>query len=49
MTYLQGLPGSLPEAAEAARRRRSLLLWNDDSGYTPGAGFDMSVLQVSIF
>ena len=46
MAYLQGLSGSLPEAAEAARRRRKLLLWNDDRGYTPGAGFDMSLLQV---
>ena len=46
VAYPQGLPGSLPEAAEATRRRRKLLLWNDDRGYTPGAGFDMSVLQV---
>ena len=48
MAYLQGLQGSLPEAAEAAKRRRKLLLWNDDRGYTPGAGFDMSILQVLI-
>ena len=46
VAHLQGLSGSLPEAAEAARRRRKLLLWNDDRGYTPGAGFDMSLLQV---
>ena len=46
VAYLQGLSGSLPEAAEAARRRRKLLLWNNDRGYTPGAGFDMSLLQV---
>ena len=41
---LQGLPGSLPEAADLNRRRR-LLGRSEDPGYTPGSGFDMSVLQ----
>ena len=48
VAHLQGLPGSLPETAEAARRRRKLLVRNDNHGYTPGAGFDMSALQVPI-
>ena len=41
---MQGLPGSLPEAADLNRRRR-LLGRSEDPGYTPGSGFDMSVLQ----
>ena len=41
---MQGLPGSLPEAAEISRRRK-LLGRSEDPGYTAGSGFDMSVLQ----
>ena len=41
---MQGLPGSLPKAAAAGRRRR-LLGRSEDPGYTAGSGFDMSVLQ----
>lgn len=42
---LQGLGGTLPEAAAQASRRRKLLLRSQDPGYTPGSGFDMGVLQ----
>ena len=42
---VQGLPGSLPEAAAADRRRRRLLERSQDPGYTAGSGFDMSALQ----
>ena len=42
---LQGLGGTLPEAAAQASRRRKLLLRSQDPGYTPGSGFDMSALQ----
>ena len=42
--YMQGLPGSLPEAAELSRRRK-LLGRSEDPGYTAGSGFDMSALQ----
>lgn len=42
--HMQGLPGSLPEAAALTRRRR-LLVRSEDPGYTAGSGFDMSMLQ----
>ncbi len=41
---MQGLPGSLPEAAATARRRK-LLGRSEDPGYTAGSGFDMGALQ----
>ena len=41
---MQGLPASLPQAAELSRRRK-LLGRSEDPGYTAGSGFDMSALQ----
>lgn len=45
----QGLPGNLPEAAEAARRRRKrgLLVKDEEESYTPGTSFNMGAIQQS--
>ncbi|BDA48491.1 probable lysyl endopeptidase at N-terminal half [Coccomyxa sp. Obi] len=46
-SVMQGLEGSLPEAAELQqrRRRRQLLAKSQEVRYTPGTDFDMSLLQ----